>query len=135
MDLWEDLGGTRVISAVVGIAAALLSLPVIRWLLPPDHQQINWKCAIAAVCMALFLESTILLGRAARKGDSAKRLFLMRSLAVYFAALAGGQISGVLWISGTLQSQQIEVLGIVSVLSFFAVFLVVAEIQRWRNSS
>jgi hypothetical protein len=135
-DQWiEDLGGEFVASTVTGIVAALLTLPVIRWMVPSNPEHLTWKCLIAAVCVGLYMECVILLAKAKKKNDSARKLFLIGSLVTYFAALAGGEFTGILSISGAIPRPQLDAFLIVALLFAIAGFFVVAKIQRRRNSS
>jgi hypothetical protein len=136
-DKWiKYLGGVFIGSSVIGLIAAFLTLPVIRWMVPSDPEYLSWKCAIAAVCVGLYIECTIVLGKAKKKNDSARKLLLIGSLVVYFAALAGGQFTGILSISGSIPRPELDVLLIVGLSLVIPVFLLVAAgIQRRRNSS
>jgi hypothetical protein len=81
---------------LTGIVCAELTLPLIRWFVPSNCEHLNSKYAIAAVCIALYTECIILLARFKIRNDSALKVFLTTSLMVYAAALAGGQIAGIL---------------------------------------
>jgi len=87
-------------SMITGIVGGLLTLPLIRWIVPSNCEHLNGKSVIAAVCLALYFESLILLARVKSKNDSDLKLFLARSLMAYAAALTGGQVAGILSIWG-----------------------------------
>jgi hypothetical protein len=128
--------GEFVGSAVIGLVAAHFTLPVIRWMVPSNPEYLSWKCAIAAVCAGLYIECIIVLAKAKKKNASARKLLLIGSLVVYFAALVGGEFAGILWISEAIPRPELDVLLIVVLLFVISVFLlVVAGIQRRRNSS
>jgi len=86
-------------SAIIGLVAAQLTLPVIRLMVPSNPEYLSWKCVIAAVCAGLYIECIIVLAKAKKKNASARKLLLIGSLVVYFAALVGGELAGILWIS------------------------------------
>lgn len=114
----EEMCGRFVGVVCTGILAALFTMRVINWIVPPSRENLGWMCAIAAVCVAFYVESIILGARAIIKKESPRKLFLMQSLWSYFAALACGKFAGILWV---IHPQAATVFLIIALL--FAVFL------------
>jgi len=133
--LIEDFGGEFVASTVAGGGAALLTLMGIEWLVPSSVTNLSWECAIAAVCMALYGESVILLAKATIKNESARKQFLLGSLTAYFGGLCGWEFTRILWNSEAIGRPRLLVLLIVVALSAVMGFLVFAAMHRRGNSS
>jgi hypothetical protein len=95
--LIEDFGGEFVASMVVGIVASLLTTHAIRWLVQWNREQLGRPVAITAICVGLYVEFVMLISKSKANNDSTRKLFLLRSLAVFFGAIAGGQIAQILW--------------------------------------
>jgi hypothetical protein len=131
MDPWiKDLGGRFVGPVCTGILASLFTMPVIDWIVPGSRENLGWMCAIAAVCVAFFVETVILGARAIIKKESARKQFLMLSLTSYFAALAFGKFGGILWVT---QPQAASVFLIIALL--FAIALAVIFLTVIYNES
>jgi hypothetical protein len=88
----------------VGLVACQATLPLIRFLIPPGAAGLTWKSAIASVCVALYVLSVLSYARAMSRGDiSASRTFWSTFRLAYFMGVAGGELAGILWISGFLR--------------------------------
>jgi hypothetical protein len=135
-DKWiKDLGGEFIGSAGIALVAFLLTLPLIDWIFPSNPEYLGWNCAAASVFVALYLETMILVANAKRKNDSARKRFVMWSLNSYFAGLAGAEIVKILRIGGAIPPRQLDVFLIVALAFALAGFIVIAGIDRRRNSS
>jgi hypothetical protein len=85
----------------VGLVACQATLPLIRALIPPGAAGLTWKSAIAAVCFASYSLSLLSYARAMSRGDtSASQRFWFNFRMVYFMGVVGGELAGILSISG-----------------------------------
>lgn len=135
-DKWiKYFGGEFIGSAVIALVAFLPTLPLIDWIFPSNPKYLSWNCAIASVFVALYLETMILIGNAKRKNDSARKRFVLWSLNSYFAGLVGLETVKILRIGGAIPPQQLDVFLIVALAFALAGFIVIARIDRGRNSS
>ena len=82
---------------VTGIVASLLTTHAVRWLVQWNREQLGRPVAITVICVGLYVEFVMLIAKSKVNNDSTRKLFLLRSLAVFFAAVAGGQIAQILW--------------------------------------
>ncbi|HZC46317.1 MAG TPA: hypothetical protein VE243_07565 [Candidatus Acidoferrum sp.] len=93
----EDFLRTWGAATITGIVASILTGPAVRWLVPWNREQLIRPFALITICVGLYLECVMLLAKSTNNNDSARKLFLIKSLAVYFGARAGGEIAQILW--------------------------------------
>jgi hypothetical protein len=82
---------------VTALVASVLMGSAVDWIVPWNREQLIRPFAITAIYIGLYLQFVILLAKSVAKNDSARRLFLMKSLTVCFASMAGGEIAQILW--------------------------------------
>lgn len=122
-------------SMAAGIVGAEVTLPIIRLIIPPDTAHLTSKAMIAAIFVAFFAVCTVLDMRAVKTDDDPRRIFLTRSLQIYFVALAAGEIAGILWISESFNFVRTWTFVEVSVLASIAFVLLAVQWERRRRSS
>ena len=77
--------------------ASLLTTHAVHWLVQWNREQLGRPVAITVICVGLYVEFVMLIAKSKVNNDSTRKLFLLKSLAVFFAAVAGGQIAQILW--------------------------------------
>jgi hypothetical protein len=92
----EDFLRTWGAATITGIVASLLTTHAVHGLVQWNREQLGRPVAITVICVGLYLEFVMLVAKSKVNNDSTRKLFLLKSLAVFFAAVAGGQIAQIL---------------------------------------
>jgi hypothetical protein len=126
----------KVILAASGVSlvAVVVTLPIVRLVVPRDVAHAAGIVTIAALCLVLDAKFARLDLRAARRHDDTRKIFLIRTVQFYFAGLAVDQILGILWISGAFDSVRASKFIVVSGLIFFAFLLLAVQLARERTT-